>query len=116
VKVDGVRHRFSRRRFAIHGGDIMVELFWHAGYRTTGALVLHKPTGKWDVVFGRLGNKANRPIISKVRQLSIWLAHPEVQKVSKRLLGRKAFRKNEALMWVKEIDPNPHNMPGPDHT
>lgn len=94
------------------GGDVGVEIFWHAGYRTTGAAVWHKPSGNWDVVFGRLGKGPKRPIFQKIRQLAIWLAHPEVRTVSKRILGAKEFRKQEALHWVKEIDAIPPEKPG----
>jgi hypothetical protein len=81
-----LKHRGSKRRFSIHEGKTKVEIFWHHGYKRLGAVVIHLPTGEWDMVFG-----SRRTLIPKIRQLATWLAFPEVrqrcQPPTSRILG-----------------------------
>ena len=93
------RHRGSKKTFWLLNKTIHVEIFWHHGYHKTGAEIYHVPSGQWDLVFGQ-----RRSIFKKIRQMAIWLANPEVRKVSQRILGVKTNRTNEAKFWATEID------------
>lgn len=92
------RHRGSRRQFWLANNTIHVEVFWHHGYRKMGAEVYHQPSGTWDIVYGAKGS-----LFKKIRQLAIWLAHPEVRKVSERILGKQQTKINNAKFWCNDI-------------